>query len=600
MSRRFAALVALLLTLAGCVQTQVRPQMPDDAERDRDLSIRTIGDVTEVGNVEALQVSGVGLVTGLDGTGHAPQGWFRSRLEEQLRKHKSLADRLIRDQGVSSVKALLDSPNNALVLITAFIPPGARRGDHLDIQVTLPQGSRATSLAGGYLEQTVLKNYESTRSINPDSDRPDRLVTGHTLALARGRLATGTGAPGEESSELRAAQVWQGGVSLIDRPFMFTMKRDAASTAVANAVAQRINVAFQEDPRRLEKLSQEQKRLMLLGTVNRQINQKFEGMGRTDMAKAAGKDGLHVRVPLAYRFNPQHYLLVARNTPLRSETPEVARRYRSRLQKMLADPKQTLRAAVRLEALGKDSVPIFKEGLTHAHPLVRFACAQALTYLGSTAGIEELTRLARRYPLLTNHCVIAMAGLDEAVCRDALVELMHGDDPAVRCGAFVAYRLTAEGAPSARRDHRVRGEHLAETFWLYQAAPGSTPLVHYGVGNRAEVVLFGSGATVRPPVRMLVGREFTVTAENNDVRCTISRMSPHNGGAPVRRQCSLELYDVLRTLAGLGGSYADAIDLLRKLEERNGLSCPIRVNCLPPEISFEQLAEEGPSLTEMP
>lgn len=162
---------------------------------------------------------------------------------------------------------------------------------------------------------------------------------------ARGRLATGTGAPGEESSELRAAQVWQGGVSLIDRPFMFTMKRDAASTAVANAVAQRINVAFQEDPRRLEKLSQEQSCLMLLGTVNRQINQKFEGMGRTDMAKAAGKDGLHVRVPLAYRFNPQHYLLVARNTPLRSETPEVARRYRSRLQKMLADPKQTLRAA---------------------------------------------------------------------------------------------------------------------------------------------------------------------------------------------------------------------------------------------------------------
>lgn len=600
MSRRFAAMAALLLALAGCVQPQVRPQMPDEAERDRDLSVRTIGAVTEVGNVEALQVSGVGLVTGLDGTGHAPQGWFRSRLEEQLRKHKSLTDRLLRAQGVGSVKALLDSPNNALVLVAAFIPPGARRGDRLDVEITLPQGSRATSLAGGTLEQTILKNYESTRTLNPDSDRPDRLVTGHTLALARGRLALGTGAPTEDAGEQRAAHVWQGGISLIDRPFVFVMKNDSASTAIANAVAQRINLTFQEDPRRLAKLSEEQKRLVLLGAVSEQINQKFEGVGRGEMAKAAGKGGLHVRVPLAYRFNPQRYLIVARNTPLRSEPPEVARRYRSRLQKMLVDPKQTLRAAVRLETLGKESVPAFKEGLTHAHPLVRFACAESLTYLGSTAGVEELTRLARRHALLTNHCVIALASLDEAVCHDALGELMRGDDPAVRCGAFMAHRLASEGAPAPRRDSQVRSEHLAEAFWLHRVAPGSAPLVHYGVGNRAEVVLFGNGVAVRPPVRMLVGREFTVTAEGNDVRCTVSRMSPHNGGAPVRRQCGLDLDEVLRTLAELGGSYADVIDLLRKIEERNGLSCPIRVNCLPPEVSFEQLAEEGPALTDAP
>ena len=74
----------VLVALAGCAQPQTRGQMSE--EPDKDLAIRTIGDVTEVSNVAPLQVSGVGLVTGLSGTGQSPQSDFRKMLVALLRQ----------------------------------------------------------------------------------------------------------------------------------------------------------------------------------------------------------------------------------------------------------------------------------------------------------------------------------------------------------------------------------------------------------------------------------------------------------------------------------------------------------------------------------
>src|SRR5205085_8673325 len=101
MNRWIWVLGALVLGLTGCVSPQTRAQSAEETEREKDLEVRTIGDVTEVANVQQIQVSGVGLVTGLEGTGHSPNGFFRTLLDQQLRKQK-----------VDNVKGLLDSPNN--------------------------------------------------------------------------------------------------------------------------------------------------------------------------------------------------------------------------------------------------------------------------------------------------------------------------------------------------------------------------------------------------------------------------------------------------------------------------------------------------------
>jgi hypothetical protein len=238
---------------------------------------------------------------------------------------------------------------------------------------------------------------------------------------------------------------------------------------------------------------------------------------------------------------------------------------------MLLEPRHTVVAALRLEALGKASVAPLREGLRSEHPLVRFCAAESLTYLGSTAGVEELAGLAARHQPVRAWALMALASLDEAVTREKLGELLAAGDPELRYGAFRALRLLNEAEP----DHRVQGDLVNESFWLHRVAPKSPPLVHFAAGQRAEVVLFGEGHYLAPPIKVLAGQEFTVTAEPGDDRCTVGRF--------MHRQGRIEL----------GAQYPDVVELLRSLDERKGLSCVVRVNALPDRISAEDLHASG-------
>lgn len=572
----------LVLTMGGCFQPFLRPPTEEDRggeTEETSLGVRIVGDITEVGNVAPLQISGVGLVSGLDGTGGCPPGTFRTMLEQQLRKQK-----------VDNVKALLDDPDNALVLVTAFIPPGARKGDLLDVEVTLPPGSKATSLKGGFLQTTLLRNYDSKRNLVKDYDGPDQMLQGHILGRARGPLLVGFGNP-DEPAELRRARIWEGGASLIDRPFYLMLKKDDRSARNAALVAQRINHMFHDDVRR-EQLVARNSNFLLSEDMTQQIKHTLGGGERGEMAHASNRDMVQVRVPYAYRFNHQRYLRIARLMPL-ADAPDQIGDYRNQLKEMLHDPAQTFRAALRLEALGRDSVPVLKDALAHDHHLVRFAAAEALAYLGSTAGVEELTKLARERQMVRLYALVALAGLDEGVCRERLESLLAADDAELRCGAFEYLRTLLERERPSRETilPRLGGRQLQDGVWLYRVAPQGAPLVHFSASKRAEIVLFGKELRVVTPVKILAGPEFVITAEKDDDRVTVSRISARTGVQ--RQQCDLKLEDVLLTMSGLGASYADLVDFLRTASERGGLNAPVVVNLLPPDVPLETLVAEG-------
>ncbi|MCS7270487.1 MAG: flagellar basal body P-ring protein FlgI, partial [Gemmataceae bacterium] len=135
---------------------QSRSQIGDDPALDLDDST-TIGSKSTVGNTEPIPVSGVGLVSNLPGTGSsAPPGSWRTMLEQSLKK-----------QGVSNVREFLDDPHKrtSLVLVSALIPPGARKGELIDVEVTLPEESKTVSLKGGYLHHCELYTYETTGNL---------------------------------------------------------------------------------------------------------------------------------------------------------------------------------------------------------------------------------------------------------------------------------------------------------------------------------------------------------------------------------------------------------------------------------------------------
>ena len=140
--KRSALILAAIFGFIGCVHQQARMQAPDEREtagNDKVAEVKTVRDVASFANTEPVQVSGVGLVVGLEGTGGDPlSGGYRDMLQNELRK-----------RGVENVKEVLASPNNAMVLVTARIPAGARKGDPVDVDVVIPPGSKATSLRGG-------------------------------------------------------------------------------------------------------------------------------------------------------------------------------------------------------------------------------------------------------------------------------------------------------------------------------------------------------------------------------------------------------------------------------------------------------------------
>lgn len=541
---------ALLLGQVGCLSQQARLQSDDEAEKQKEREIKTIGDVTTVANANPIPVSGLGLVVGLEGTGgRPPANGYRTAMETYLHK-----------RGVERVKEILDSPNTSIVLVSGVVPAGARKGDPIDLEVTLPPQSKTTSLRGGYLKHALLYNYDSKKHLDPNFKGPDGALMGHPLAEAEGPLLVGSGS-GNDSESLKCGQIWGGGKVRLARPFFLLLNEEYKRAAVAQTVADRVNETLQGQYR---------------GTL-------------TELASAKNNQVVVLQMPEQYRLNLPRYLRVVRLIPIRV-APGPHSPYRQQMEKDLLDPKRTVTAALRLEALGTESIESLKRGLASEHALVRFSSAEALAYLGDPSCGEVLAKTVDDQPMLRAFALTAMASLDENICRVRLGELLAAPTPEVRYGAFRALRALDE------RDTAVAGEFLNESFWLHRPAPQSPPLVHLSHTRRAEVVLFGDEVTLTPPFSFLSG-EFTVTANRGDRQCTIARLSLHRGIS--RKQCSLKVEDILRNLADLGASYPNVDDILVQADRcvhAGGVRClsaPLAIDALPQQTSVYDLAKSG-------
>jgi flagellar P-ring protein precursor FlgI len=112
-------------------------------------SATRIKDIAQLGGVRENQLIGYGLVTGLAGTG--------DDLKKVLFTRQALYNMMVR-QGITinpTDFAKINSKNVAAVMITAALPPFAKPGSTIDVQVS--SIGDAASLAGGNLLMTALK-----------------------------------------------------------------------------------------------------------------------------------------------------------------------------------------------------------------------------------------------------------------------------------------------------------------------------------------------------------------------------------------------------------------------------------------------------------
>jgi hypothetical protein len=530
-------LLILATVLAGCRAPDWFEQTAEKAEAPaapRLPTLKTIGDYSSFIGLEPIRVSGIGVVTGLKGTGsNPPPGPLRQQALHHLKR-----------LGVEAPEELFKSGEAALVGVTAYLPPGVRPDDRLDVEVELLPADKATSLKGGTLLPCDLHEYVDANAATGRAGEAPRPLQHSKLAKAEGPVLMAVGAGAAKDEQQRRGRVWGGGRSLKERGFELVLGRNNQSAGLAVAIAKALNDRFHTP----------------------------DASGTRVVAEAMTNARVVIKVPDTYRLNWPRYLRVLRTIPVGS-APQFDRALSEQLGRELEDPKQAVHAALQLEALGRPSVPALKRALKSPQPLTRFCAAEALAYLGDPACAEPLAELVRNYPEFRAYGLTALASLDEAVCHLKLRELLLAPSPETRYGAFRALRMLNAA------DSHIQGEPTAGGFWLHRLALHSPGLVHVSTSLRPEVVIFGEEPRFVPPFSLRAGNDFILTAKEGEDQCIVSRYSVQAGRS--QRVCSLKAAEIIATLGDIGASYGDVVDLLQQAASCQTLSCAFAVDAMP-------------------
>jgi flagellar basal body P-ring protein FlgI len=549
--RALVAIAALALIQMGAAPTKKKRKEPPPPKVQE-----TVGDLAYVVSRGEMKVEGVGLVVGLDNTGaNPPPSWQRQQLVDEMSK----AD-------VEHPERLLDSPQVSMVIVKLTIPIGVGPGDRLDVQVEVPQGCGTTSLAGGYLLMTRLREV----MIAGGAPKP---LGGADIALAQGPVMIGTPA---KPNDPKFGRVLGGGKAKKEHPYTLVIRESRRSFRTSK---------------------------MLENVVNERFHQTEAGHQK-GVATAKSDTYLVLKVPPIYHQNQDHFFRVVQHLPM-IDTPELRTRRITGWSQELLDPKTAGVAAMKLEGLGNSSIESLQAGVKSTNPQVQFFCAEALAYLNDIAGVEALGNTAAHQPDFRNYALAALSAMDQAASHIKLRKLMDEPDIEVRYGAFNALRtLDARDASlgqirvldDPKRDeddepsdsmavaiatasrNRLRQD---DPFALYVVDSEGPPLVHVSRSRRSEIVIFGRQQKLLPPIVLGTGAILLNAAENDD-KIAVSKIVPNRfSDGDVKINTSLDLADVIRQMANVGASYPEIVSILETANQRHNLVGTLVVDAVP-------------------
>jgi hypothetical protein len=526
---RPAAIVVLVLAslamAAGCAGPAIRSQSPEiEALAHLEEGTKLVGDYTAPWGLAAKRIEAAALVTGLADTGSdPPPGPQRAAL---------LAD--MQARGVIEPNSLLASLGTSLVWVHGYLPPGCRKGDRFDIAVEVPASHDTTSLSGGWLMETRL----AEKAIVANTIRD-----GHELGVAEGPLLVDPVSAGTLDSKSRIrAIVPGGGVSLADRELGLIVAADHRSFAMSKRLGDWIN-------RRFHTVIRGSKR----GVANPKTDRYIE-----------------LEVPPLYRHNLGRYIRVVQCVAV-IEPPEGRHARLQLLDRQLADPVTAPAAALRLEAIGKDGIPILRKGLDSDDAEIRFAAAEALAYLGESVAASHLAEAARNLRSARPAALAALAVLDDANGIDALEGLLASRSAETRYGAFRALQRLDSRMPL------VRGERLGDACRLHTLDVAGPPLIHSTRRERPEFVFFGTDHPVASGLRAEAGRSIVVVVEGRTA--TVSCFQP--GRSDLQSEVPAEAAAIVRAIVEIGGGYPDAVQFLQQAAAGRFLSSRLAFDAVP-------------------
>jgi hypothetical protein len=535
----------LALVACGCQKLNLRSQNPDDDEV-KPPETQFVKDQVTVSGLHPITIESVGLVANLDGTGgDPPPSMYRTMLLTDMRK-----------RNVQNPNGVLRDPRKALVLIRAAVPPVIEVGDRFDIEVVLPENTEASSLKGGYLMEAFL----SEQAMVPGG----RTHSGHVLARAEGPilLSMGEGESASRGSTLKRGKIlgggkYTGGLLKKERTLGLYVRSDIRSVRTTKKIADQIGKRFNYHEHGIKK----------------------------PLAEAKTDQHVELKVHPRYKENYIRYVRVVRAIALDENALERKERM-ERLRKSLLDPDTAMKSATELEAIGEDSILILKEGLKSPDPEVRFYSADALAYLGQTAGTAELARAARNEPAFRVFALAALTTLGTPEAREELKNMMIEPSIEIENGVEqeVSSAETRYGAFRAlwtidKKDEYIGGELLNDEFNLHVIKAQGDSMVHLTRFRVPQVVVFGADQKLRTPISLSAGRHIMITAPSGSDVVTVSRFEANAPDQEIKT--TRNVVDIIKAVGKLKAAYPDVAQMLVQADRQSNLPGRLAIDAMP-------------------
>lgn len=495
---------------------------------------RLIGDYISVrSGLQMYVIEGVGVVKGLHGTGGDPGPPYRDIVLEDMRKRR-----------FPQPEQFLRLPSTTVVIVRAYVPPLVRKGDLIDVEIRVPEGSETTNLQGGYLLECSLteRAYAQGRG----------MLEGKSVAKAEGPILNlqldGNGSGGQFlRGIIPGGAVYTGD----HRKLSVQLRSDYTNYRMSTRIADRIGTRFHD--------------------------YDDDGIQRK-LADAKTHAKIELDVHSRYRDNYPRYLQTIRHIALK-DTSSSRNMLLQELALEIREPAKAERAALQMEAIGVEAIPFLKSVLQPAAgdpPLSldsRFHASQALAYLGDTTGVKTMVEAARTQPALRVYALAALAATMSPEAVVGLRELLDETSIETRYGAFRGITTIMPYETS------VVGAQMKGGYTLHPVETKGSPFMHFTKRRKREIVIFGPRQEFLPPVVIKAGRGITVRSNPEGNGMIISLVLP---GVESRQvESSLRIGDVIMKLDELGAKYPDVVQMLVEAERQGNLPGALGIDALP-------------------
>ncbi|MEM9412262.1 MAG: flagellar basal body P-ring protein FlgI, partial [Planctomycetota bacterium] len=488
-------MMTVTIFASGCGNVIRRGQSPDDSLMkfsERNDSTRFIGEICGVRGLRPMQIEGIGLVVGLEGTGSEPAP--SSQKDYLLKELKT-------NRTTPNPKSAIASKNTSMVMIRGMIPPAAKKGDKIDLEIITPPRSDTRSLKYGELLKTDLR---------PMAFLSRSVKLGNVLGKAKGIvLVDSLFESSQDDQHLMKGRILGGGTLDDDRPITLVIHSEDTSVKLTRMMAHSINQRYSS----------------------------YSAEGRDDAANPVTDRIIELNIPDEYKHNLGRFIQSLQAMAYGEKVSERAERLKD-LDRRISDPETARRAAIELEAIGSDGVLALQQALKHPDFEVRFYAAESLAYMGETDGIDILQIAAKNEPAFRWHALTALASINHPVADSSIKELLNLPSAETRYGAFRSLQA------SSPNDRSIKGKLLVDEYYLHEIESDADCIVHFSRTKKPEIVVFGNQRVSENFLYVEAG--LTVKAIDKD-RIQVIQFNPVEGKKRVT--CSTNIADLIATLA---------------------------------------------------